>query len=153
MPVVEIAEVDAANIADVLEVRARPDQEAWVRPVAWYVARAAYDGGVWQPLALLSEGAVVGFAQAAFDPGDSSWTIGGVVVDAAQQGRGIGRAAVRALVDRLRADPACRLVALTVAEDNAVAGGLYRSLGFVESGDRDDEGELVMTLAPAPPGG
>ncbi len=106
---------------------------------------------MWQPLALTLDGAVVGFAQAAFDADDGSWTIGGVVVDAGHQGRGVGRAGMRALVDRLSADSRCRLVALTVAEDNATARALYRSLGFVETGDRDEAGELVMTLATDPP--
>ncbi|MEO7980491.1 MAG: GNAT family N-acetyltransferase [Sporichthyaceae bacterium] len=150
MPDVRIVDVDADTLDAVLEVRPRPGQEAWVRPVAWYVAKAAYDGGVWQPLALLSEGQVVGFAQTAFDPGDGSWAIGGVVVDAEQQGRGIGRAAIEGLIDRLRADPRCRLVALAVAEDNTAARELYRSLGFVPTGDRDDD-ELVMVLAPNAP--
>ena len=36
-------------------------------------------------------------------------------------------------------------VALTVHEDNTVARGLYRSLGFTETGERDDD-ELVMVL-------
>lgn len=144
VPEVEIVPVDAENVEAVLSVTAAPGQDAWVQPVSWYVARSAF-GGAWTPWALAVDGAVVGFLETAFDPDDSSWCIGGVVVDAGQQGRGVGRAAMERLVADLRGRPGCRLVALTVHEDNTVARGLYRSLGFTETGERDDD-ELVMVL-------
>ena len=150
MPDVQVVEIDADNVEAALSVVPRPEQGAWVRPVAWYVARSAYDGGVWQPLALTRDGAVVGFAQAPSTrttaPGRSaaSWWMPGTRAAG-------GTGGVRALVDRLSADSRCRLVALTVAEDNATARALYRSLGFVETGDRDEDGELVMTLPTDPP--
>jgi diamine N-acetyltransferase len=147
VPEVRVVAVDADNVEAVLAVAPRAGQDAWVRPVSWYVARSAYER-VWTPWALVADGEVVGFVETAFDPGDASWCIGGVVVDAAQQGRGIGRAAMQVLVDDLRSRPGCRLVALTVHEDNAAARALYRSLGFAETGERDDD-ELVMVL-PAP---
>ena len=105
---------------------------------------------VWTPWALTADGVVVGFLETAFDPSDSSWCIGGVVIDAGQQGRGIGRALMQQLVADLRGRPECRLVALTVHEDNAVARALYRSMGFTETGERDDD-ELVMVLPAAGP--
>lgn len=140
----QVVPIDADNVDDVLAVTPKDGQDAWVRPVAWYVAKSAYDG-VWTPWALTADGEVVGFLQTAFDPSDGSWCIGGVVVDADHQGRGIGRAVMRQLVADLRGRPGCRLVALTVHEDNATARALYSSLGFTETGERDDD-ELVMTL-------
>jgi diamine N-acetyltransferase len=147
VPEVRVVPVDADNVEAVLAVTPAPGQDAWVRPVGWYVAKAAYDD-VWTPWALTADGAVVGFLETAFDPSDSSWCIGGVVVDAAEQGHGIGRAAMRQLVADLRTRPGCRLVALTVHEDNVAARALYRSLGFVENGERDGD-ELVMVLPAA----
>ena len=149
MPKVEVVPIDADNVEAVLAVAPRPGQDAWVRPVSWYVAKAAYDR-VWTPWALTADGVVVGFLETAFDPSDGSWCIGGVVIDAGQQGRGIGRAAMQQLVADLRGRPECCLVALTVHEDNAVARALYRSMGFTETGERDDD-ELVMVLPAAGP--
>ncbi len=45
MPDVQVVEIDADNVEAALSVVPRPEQEAWVRPVAWYVAGSAYDGG------------------------------------------------------------------------------------------------------------
>src|SRR4051812_45044807 len=113
VPEVRAVAVDADNVEAVLAVTRRPGQEAWVGAVAWYVAKAAQDG-VWTPWALTADGVVVGFLETAFDPSDGSWCIGGVVVDVAHQGRGIGRTAMRQLVADLRSRPGCNLVALTV---------------------------------------
>lgn len=146
VPDARIVSLTAENIEMVLHLEVRPGQGRWVRPVSWYVARSAYES-VWTPVAITVEGGVVGFAQWAYDGSDATHCIGGVVVDARHQGKGYGRAGMRALVAYLRQRPTCDVIALTVHEDNPVARGLYRSLGFVESGERDGD-ELVMVLSP-----
>jgi diamine N-acetyltransferase len=105
----------------------------------------AYDAGPWRPLAVQFEGDVVGFAMEAVDPADDSYWIGGLVVDAASQGRGIGRATVEALVRRARSGSRPS-VALTYDPANAAARALYASIGFNETGETDG-GELVARLA------
>jgi diamine N-acetyltransferase len=140
-----VAEVCADNIEAVLAVTPRPEQLRHVNPVAWYVAMAAHEG-VWQPVALVGEdGQVVGFAQWAWDDSDSTYTLGGVVLDARHQGRGLGRAVVDALVAHVRAQPRAGTVVLTVHDDNELARRLYTRYGFVETGEVLD-GELVMVL-------
>jgi len=140
-----VAELTADNIESVLAVTPRPEQFRHVNPVAWYVAMAAYEG-VWQPVALVDDGGeVVGFAQGAWDGSDSTYTLGGVVLDARHQGRGLGRALLDALVAHVRSQPRPGTVVLTVHDDNEVARGLYTRYGFVETGDVLDD-ELVMVL-------
>jgi diamine N-acetyltransferase len=140
---VQVVPVDASNVHDVLDLAVSDEQLRWVRPTAWYVARSAYDP-TWTPVALLDGDEVVGFAEWAVDPDDGSGCMGGLVVDQGRQGRGYGRAAVEALADLLLERPDCTWLALTVHEDNAVARGLYARLGFTETGEVDNDGELVM---------
>jgi diamine N-acetyltransferase len=144
MSVVQVVGLDAGNIEDVLAVSAAPGQEAYVRPVAWYVALSTYER-VWTPVTFLVDSEVVGFAQWAFDPADGMYCIGGVVIDAARQGQGLGRHAMSALVDSLRERPDCGPIALSVDVDNERARALYATMGFAETGDEID-GELVMVL-------
>ncbi len=138
---ISLVDVDAGNWRDVAGVTPRPDQERFVSPTTYYLCLCHY-GQVWHPLAVLVDGVVVGHMMWAIDEADGSRWIGGVVIDATAQGRGIGRAALEALIARLAADPECREVALSYDPENQVARRLYASLGFVETGEREDD-ELV----------
>jgi ribosomal protein S18 acetylase RimI-like enzyme len=59
-----------------------------------------------------------------------SGRIWGVYVRPGSRGRGMGRALVAALVERLRATPGLEQVSLSVASENAAARRLYAALGF-----------------------
>ena len=146
-----VVELSADNVEAVLAVTPRPEQLRHVNPVSWYVARSAYQD-VWHPVGLATEdGRVVAFAEWAFDDSDSTYALGGIVVDHRHQGRGLGRAVLDALVSHVRTQSRPGTVVLTVHDDNEVARGLYRRYGFVETGDVID-GELVMVLpGPANP--
>ena len=56
-----------------------------------------------------------------------------VFVSADARGSGLGRELVSAAIDRAR-ERGCRRMELDTAADNAPAQGLYRSLGFFDSG-------------------
>jgi hypothetical protein len=82
-----VVELTADNVEDVLAVSPLPEQLQYVNPVAWYVARSAYQN-VWQPVGLTTEdGAVVGFAEWAYDESDGTYGLGGITIDHRQQGR------------------------------------------------------------------
>ena len=138
---IALVDVDAGNWRDVAKVTPRPDQKCFVAPVTYSLCLCHY-GRVWHPLAVQVDGAIVGHLMWAIDDVDGSRWIGGVVIDAAAQGRGIGRAALELLIARLASNPDCREVALSYDPDNHAARRLYARLGFVETGEREDE-ELV----------
>ncbi len=138
---VELVEVDATNWRDVAGVTPRAGQERFIAPVTYYLCLCHY-GQVWHPLAVVVDGAVVGHVMWAIDDADGSRWIGGFVVDGTKQGQGIGRAAIEALICRLSAHPDCREVALSYDPENVVARKLYAGLGFVETGEWEDD-EIV----------
>ena len=139
MPGVDITldEVTAANWRACAALTVHPDQQEFVSAVTYYLCLCHY-GDTWQPLAAVRDGEVVGFCMWGIDDDRSRW-IGGVVVDAARRRTGIGRAMIGALLERLAADPDCPNVALSYAPDNKAARALYASLGFVETGEVEDD--------------
>jgi diamine N-acetyltransferase len=148
MPGVQITlePVTAANWRSCAALSVRPDQREFVNAVTYYLCLCLY-GSVWQPLAAVRAGEVVGFCMVGLDDDGSRW-IGGVVVDAAQQGRGVGRAMMRAVMARLAAEPGTPNVALSYVPGNAAARSLYLSLGFAETGELEDD-EIVARWIPS----
>jgi diamine N-acetyltransferase len=88
---------------------------------------------------------VVGFLMWAIDEEDASCWLGGIIIDARHQGRGLGRSAVTAALDLLADRATGGGFALSYGPDNHRAAALYRGLGFVETGEQVD-GELVARL-------
>jgi diamine N-acetyltransferase len=144
---IELRPVDAHNWRACADLEVAPGQRDFVSPVARYLCLCHY-GDVWQPLAVCADDEVVGFVMWAVDPGDQSGWIGGLVIAQARQRNGFGRATVEALTSRLFEDKVCRSCALSYSSGNFVARALYRSLGFVETGETEDD-ELVARLSPA----
>lgn len=144
-----LASVTSDNWRDIARVRAADHQRRWVAEVTYYLCLSAY-GGLWRSCAVLNDdGAAVGHVMWAVDPDDDSHWIGGLVIDTEHQAKGLGRAAVGSLMalweeqePSLSGTP-YHQAALSVASDNEAALQLYRSLGFVETGELSDD-ELVL---------
>jgi diamine N-acetyltransferase len=144
-----LAAASSDNWREIADVKATDGQRRWVADVTYYMCLSAY-GGLWRSWAVLDEGGtIVGHLMWAVDPEDDSHWIGGLVIDAQRQGEGLGRDAVEALLalwenqePSLSGTP-YREAALSVASDNATALRLYRSLGFVETGEMSND-ELVL---------
>ena len=148
MPEVSLVPVTAESWREVAAVRPTDDQRAWVADVTYYLCLSAY-GDLWRSAAVVSDGETVGHVMWGVDPEDDSHWLGGLVVDHRHQGRGLGRATVRALLSMFEeqepglSGTAYTQAALSVAPDNHAARALYRSLGFAETGEMSDD-ELVM---------
>ncbi len=140
-PKVRLVEVDAENWRALAEVKSKPGQERFVASVAWYLCLAHY-GDDWHPLAIEVDGSIVGHLMWGIDEDedDSAW-LGGLVIDADAQGRGIGRAAVVAFLDRFTKDGRTN-AGITFKPDNTIARKLYADIGFVETGEMAED-EIV----------
>lgn len=140
---IELVEVDASNWSDVAALKPRPEQALFVAPTAYYLCLAHYDS-VWSPLAIVRDGSVVGHVMWASDEEDGAIWLGGLVIDSEAQGRGIGRSAVLSFIDRFSSGGTMN-IALSYASDNRAARHLYLDLGFIETGEMDDD-EIVARL-------
>jgi diamine N-acetyltransferase len=139
-PTVTLRPVDAGSWRDVARLTVAPGQERFVASPTYYLALCAY-GDVWKPMSVNVAGTdeVVGFLMWGIDDADGSCWLGGVLVDAAHQGRGVGRAAIVEALRALRPRDRSAGFALAYHPDNTVARSLYASLGFVETGEVDDD--------------
>jgi diamine N-acetyltransferase len=101
---------------------------------------------LWQPLAIFLNEDVIGFLMWAVDPADSSCWLGGILIDQQYQRRGYGRQAIQAAISMLAEQHGHQNFALSYQPSNIVAKTLYQSLGFVETGELEDD-EVVARLS------
>ena len=123
----------------VAHIAVRPEQEPFCGTIAGHFA-ADEPGCDFHMIA--RGGRAIGFFKidrafaARFDfarPGELG--LRGVMIDAAEQGRGSGKSAMRALGPYLaRHYPGARTLALTVNEVNPTARAVYLAAGFVDTG-------------------
>ncbi|MEU8261088.1 GNAT family N-acetyltransferase [Micromonospora sp. NPDC048999] len=139
---VTLRPVDDDNWRAVADVAPRDDQRAWVPALAARYLLLTMRSDVWTSLAVYADETVVGHVMWGVDDDGSRW-IGGMVIDAAEQHRGVGRATVRTLADWLATQG--HPIRLSYHPDNTQAAALYRSLNFHPTGAMEDD-ELVAEL-------
>ena len=127
-----------------IDLKVSDDQQGFVASNMYSLAEAQADG-VSNPRAIYSGKQMVGFIMYDFEPKDSRGYVTRLMVDAAYQGSGYGRAAMQQAIELFKANPDCREIVTSVVPKNAAALHLYTSLGFEDTG-KIDNGEMVLKM-------
>lgn len=143
---ISLKTISAENWRAVAKLIPAPGQEAWIEPNELSLVEAGYITS-YKPLAIYADETLVGFLMyfRESESGGHYW-LDRFMIDAAHQGKGLGRAALTAFLARITAYPDCTAVSLTYIPGNAAAAKLYASAGFVDTGETDENGEIVMRL-------
>ncbi|WP_353950696.1 GNAT family N-acetyltransferase [Knoellia sp. S7-12] len=149
---VTLVAVTDANWRDIADVAPRDDQRGFVPPSAARYLLLSQREGEWHSLGVHADDIIVGHVMWGWDDDDQMHWIGGVMVDAGEQGKGVGRAAMVTLIRWLFAKPNVTAVRLSYQPENVAARAMYVDLGFVESDvPVDDEIMAELTAARAVP--
>ncbi|GAA0586375.1 GNAT family N-acetyltransferase [Paractinoplanes ferrugineus] len=142
---VSLAAITDDNWRAVADVAPTDEQRRFVAALGARYLLLSMRGGLWNSLAVLAGETVAGHVMWAYDDEGGAHWVGGMLVDAAEQGKGIGRAAMLAVVDRLSDLPGAREIRLAYHPENIAAAKLYVSLGFQDTGEREDD-DIVAAL-------
>ena len=139
--------VTAKNRGAVERLALLPEQAGFIESPSECL-READACDFWRPVGIYDGTELVGFAMYGYLPflGEGQLWFDRLLIDKAFQGRGYAKAAIAALLERLRQEYPCRRVYLSVYGDNAAAIHLYQQAGFSFNGDYDTKGERVMVL-------
>ncbi|WP_328396896.1 GNAT family N-acetyltransferase [Streptomyces sp. NBC_00390] len=140
---IALCRVDDDNWRAVADIAPRDDQRAFVAALAARYLLLSMRGGVWHSLGVQADETMVGHVMWAYDDENGSHWIGGMVVDAAEQGKGVGRQTMVALIRWLSERAGCQEIRLSYHPDNTGAANLYTSLGFVHTGEFEDAEPVV----------
>ena len=139
---VELREIDADNVRDVMRLSVRADQENSVAPNSWSIAEAAYTDDRWLQ-AVYADDEPVGLVLVSERPG--RYYLWRFMIDGDEQGKGYGAAAMGLVLDRVRSRPDATEIFLSFVPGDAGPEGFYRAFGFEPTG-REHDGELEMRL-------
>jgi diamine N-acetyltransferase len=147
---IELKPVTRDNWQDAISLRVLDDQQSFVPSVAVSLAKIYIkpDGETvaYLPFAIYSKEKMVGFIMHAYveKTSDSYW-INGFLIDASEQRKGYGGAALDQMISWIiNKFPKCKEIRLTVHKDNKIAKIFYGKRGFVETGMWFGEEEVLV---------
>ena len=144
MPTVTLTELTKDNWEAVAALDVHPHQRGFVAPNLRSIAESQFYPWARRRV-ILADGFTAGFIVHGTDPESGEHWLHRFMVMAERQGQGIGRDALRILMDEWKSDPEVTTVLLSYEPDNAVAEKLYVSFGF-EPGELAEWGERVARL-------
>ena len=140
---IRLTDIDPGNWR--IDLAVSEAQKPFVSDRAKLLARAyAYRAQRSRAFLICADDLPVGMGLYYDEPELQSYDLSQMFIDARYQGRGYGRAAVRAILDELKADGRYDKVILCYIEGNETARKLYESFGFTETGRDGDE--ILMEL-------
>ncbi len=133
--------------AQVCALRLSSGQEHFIEPVEECLQEAR-QLSLWRPVALSFQGELIGFAMYGQFPqeGGRVW-LDHFLIDKNFQGKGLGKAAFAALLERLVQEYRCSEIYLSLYSENTAAIRLYEKFGFRPNGETDYNGETVMVAS------
>jgi diamine N-acetyltransferase len=141
---VTLRDIDRENFRRCVKLEVSEDQKSFVAPNVFSIAESKVDPA-YNVQAVYDGEEMVGFCMYGWDEEEGCHCLARLMVDKQHQGKGYGRAATEAVIERLRAEPDCRQIVLSTSPANTSAQALYESLGFRKTGEVS-HGEEVMRL-------
>jgi RimJ/RimL family protein N-acetyltransferase len=150
--------VTIANRGDLGAIDAGPDQRRWVH-FGWYWHQRSLENPAIQFRLVHLEGVEAAVGMVAFGPAyadealterrPGDYELHHVVIDERHQRRGVGRVVALAVMRMLAAEPDCVRVLAAHHPANLTSRAFFSSLGFRETGERNYDGDPVLSIAPA----
>ena len=146
---VTLKKIDESNFLDAFHLTLASEQEKFVSHPIRSLAQAYVYYHQCTPFGIYHGDTMVGYVMVIYDYDLEEYDIWHMMIDEPQQGKGYGRAAMKRCLTYIAGKPfgTSDRVVLTCNKDNPRAMALYKSLGFAETGNEDEDGvELFLQL-------
>ncbi len=142
---IQLKEIDRHNFSEVIKLKVADDQQSFVASNVFSLAQAKVYPEC-ECLAIYNDETLVGFTMYCLDHEDQEYWIYRLMIDAQQQGKGHGKAAMELVIEQLKRDPEHHVIYISFEPENIAAQKLYEKLGFRADG-RVIDGETVYKLS------
>lgn len=142
-----LKKVDESNFIDCFNLKLGEGQEEFVSHPIRSLAQAYVYNNQCTPFAIYDDNIVVGYVMVIYDYDEETYNVWHMVIDEKYQGKGYGTRALELCIEYIKSKPFgnSNVVMLTCNIDNTLAINIYKKLGFIDTGHRDDD-EIVMKL-------
>lgn len=142
---VELREITADTLREVLRLKVAPEQEQFVASNAVSIAQAYFEReNAWFRGVYLDD-TPVGFVMVDDQPAKHEYFLWRFMIDARYQGQGIGWRALERLVEHVRTRPGATELGVSCVPGEGSPCPFYEKFGFRYTGEIDED-ELVMKL-------
>lgn len=138
---ISLRKITEENFLEAFRLKLSEGQEKYVSNPIRSLAQAYVYREQCQPFGIYAGDEMVGYVLVIYDYDVPEYDIWHMMIDASQQGKGYGSAALRQIMEYIRTKPFgdSDKVTLTCNKDNPIACKLYHRAGFVETGVADEE--------------
>ena len=142
--VVTLQEISKENLDDILELKVTSEQEQFVANNAVSIAQAHFYPEVAWFRAIYADRTPVGFVMLEDNRVNLSCYLWRLMIDARFQKRGFGRRAVELVLEYAKTRPGVKELFTSCVSGDGSPGKFYEKMGFLYTGDVDEDGELIM---------
>ena len=145
---ITLRRIDESNFMDAFQLELAEGQNKFVSHPVRSLAQAYVYYHQCTPFGIYAGASMVGYVMVIYDRDTREYNLWHLMIDRNHQGLGYGKRAVQYCLDYIRQEPfgPGNTILLTCHEENTAAVSLYRSLGFQETGNREDE-EIEMKIS------
>ena len=142
-----LVKIDESNFIDAFNLKLGAGQERFVSHPVRSLAQAYVYYHQCTPFGIYCESKMVGYVMVIYDYDLEEYNIWHMMIDERYQGKGYGKAAMQKCLSYISEKPFgySDKASLTCHKENTTALALYRALGFVETGNCDEE-EIELAL-------
>ena len=141
---ITLQEITEDTLDEILALDVTPEQKKFVAPNAVSIAQAHYSRYSWFR-AIYDDDTPVGFVMLYLDGIKPHYSIWRFMIDKSFQGKGIGREALKQVIEFVNTLPESRVLSVSYAPGKGDPSGFYAKQGFVETGLIEDD-ENIMNL-------
>lgn len=146
MKKITLKKVNRQNVEAVLNLEVKEEQKKYVANPCKSLAYAYANKEITEAFGIYFGNQLVGYTSIIFEEEENVFNLWHFFIDQKFQGKGLGKKSLTVIMDDLKrkAKGITNKVALGVEADNSIAIKLYKSFGFLDTGEKDDDGEIIM---------